>query len=156
MREMPEWLSVALAVIAPILSVGATLMTVSFTAGGRFSRLEEQGRGYQAQLDRHERADSECEGKINAMRQEFADRHERLSSRITAHEQVTGSQNTALATALAELKATMSAMKEAIDRLAEAERTRQSAPQLAPAQPDLVSQLQQFAQLQKLLKSVGP
>jgi chromosome segregation ATPase len=152
---MPDWLSITLALVAPVLSVGATLITVAFSTGGRLSRIEEQGKGYQAQLDRHEKADAECEGKISAMRQESSDRIERLSNRITAHEQATNSQNTALTTALAELKATMAGMKESIDRLAEAERARASQPLHAPPAPDLMAQLQQFAAIQKMLKGAA-
>ena len=158
---MPDWLAVLLAVGTPILSVGATLVTVAFTMGGRIAKLEEQGRGYQAQIDRLERSDAECEGKVSTMRTDFEGRAERLSARIATHEQSTNAQNTALTTALTRIEATftagMAAMKESVDRLLAEERARlQHHPAAAPAPAnDFLSQIEQFARIQKMLKGVA-
>lgn len=108
------------------------------------------GKGYQAQLDRLERNDAEGEGRLTATRQEAADRIERISARVTAHEQSTGAQNTALTNAFNRLEATMQAMKESIDRLSEAERARP-----APAQASPIEQLRQFVELQALMRKVA-
>ena len=110
----------------------------------------EAGRGYQAQLDRLEHRDAECEGKVIAIRQESGDRIERLGVRVTAHEQATGAQHTALTSALTRLEATMAAMKESIDPLSEAERTRSS-----PAQSSPIEQLRQFVELEALMRKVA-
>lgn len=115
---------------------------------------QETGKGYQAQLDRLERSDAECDGKISSMRQEFDGRFERAGARITASEQSQATQNAAVSAALTKLEATMTAMKEAIDRLAEAERERHRAP--ATAQPDLLTTLNMIAQIKPLMKQLAP
>lgn len=110
---------------------------------------DDQGKGYQAQLDRLERGHAECDGRIGAMRQEFDARTERLSNRVTAHEQQQSASTAALTASLAKFEATFTAglqsLKEAIDRL-HAERA------AGAAHPDFITQLQQFAAVQKMLK----
>lgn len=123
---------------------------IEMLASGKVSM--DEGRGYQAQLDRLERNDAECEGKLGGMRQEFDARTERLSSRLTAHEQQQTASTAALSTAITKFEAVFTAslasLKESVDRL-HAERAQQ-----APHQPDFLAQLQQFVQLQKMLKGV--
>lgn len=115
----------------------------------------EQGKGLQAQLDRLERNDAECEGKLVGMRQEFDARTERVTNRMTAHEQQQAAQTADLRGALSEIKATftagMTAMKEALDRMA-AERAH---PLPAATAPDFLQQLQQFVAIQKMLKGAS-
>lgn len=170
---MPAWLGITLAIAAPILSFVGTLMAVSFMMGGRIMKIEttqdahsralevlpdtlrafvskEEGKGYQAQLDRLEKADAECEGRMTGQRQELGDRMERLGARLAAHEQTQSAQNTALTAALTRLEATMEGMKDAINRLASA--PAQQPPQV---QGDFLQQLQQFVQLQKMLKGAA-
>lgn len=170
---MPAWLGITLAIAAPILSFVGTLMAVAFMMGGRITAIEttqgahtkalealpealkafvskEEGRGYQAQLDRLERNDAECEGKLTAQRQESFDRMDRLGARLAAHEQTQSTQNTALTAALTRLEATMEGMRDAINRLA-VERDRD----YQPAQPDFLQQLQQFVAIQKMLKGAA-
>ena len=106
------------------------------------------GKGYQAQLDRLEHRDAEHDGKVAAIRQEAADRLERISARVTAHEQATSAATNAFAQALTKLDVTMDAMKEAVDRLSEAERSR-------TPPPSLIDQLRQFAELQAMLKKTA-
>ena len=108
------------------------------------------GKGYQAQLDRLEHRDAEHEGKVSAIRQEAADRVERISARVSAHEQATSVANTALANALTKLEVTMAAMKESVDRLSEAERARPIG-----QQPNAIEQLRQFVELQALMKKIA-
>lgn len=150
---MPDWLAVVLAIVVPLLSFAGTLIGVAFITGGRFAKLEEQSKGQQAQLDRHDRQHAECDGKIGAMRQEYDGRFERAASKAAAGEQAQAGQNSALVAALTEIRATMAAMKEALDRLSEAERERHRAqPQAAPS---LIDRLQEFAALQKMLKGAA-
>lgn len=139
--------------------MGGRIMKLETTQGAHSKALEvlpdtlrafvtkEEGKGYQAQLDRLEKADAECEGKLTGQRQELGDRMERLGARLAAHEQTQSAQNTALTAALTRLEATMEGMKDAINRLAQA-------PTHQP-QSDLFSQIEQFARLQKMLKGTA-
>lgn len=170
---MPAWLGITLAIAAPILSFVGTLMAVSFMMGGRISTIEtvqsahtkalealpaalkafvtkEEGRGYQAQLDRLERNDAECDGKLVAQRQEMADRMERLGARLSAHEQTQSTQNTALTTALARMESAMEGMREAINRMA-SERDRNP-----PSRHDgLLDDLERLVRIAPLIKQLG-
>jgi len=163
-----------LAIASPFLSAGATLLTFALSYGRRQGNTEttlaahtkvleslpdvlkgfvtqSEGKGFQAQLDRLERSDNECEGKISAQRQEAADRIERLSTRVTAHEQSTNAQTAATSQAMARLETLMISMKESVDRLSEAERQRHSTP---PAN-DMFTQLEQLVRLGPLLKQIA-
>lgn len=171
---IPDWLALVLAVASPILAAAAALITVGWSAGKRFAIIEttqnahtealhelpnvlkgfvtkDTGDGYQAQLNRLERNDAECEGKVLAMRQEAADRVERLSAHVSAHEQTTSATQTALANALTRLEATMSAMKESVDRLSEMERLRVTQPQ---APNDALAELHRFVALTRAMKEL--
>lgn len=108
------------------------------------------GKGYQAQLDRLEHRDAECEGKIGANRQEAADRIERLSSRVSTHEQTITAQIQALTNGLTRLEEAMKAVKEGMDRLSDAERARG-----ANVQPNAIEQLRQWVEFQALMKKVA-
>ena len=170
---MPAWLGITLAVAAPIFSFVGTLLAVSFMMGGRLSKLEtvqhqhtdalktlpevlkdfvtkEEGKGYQAQIDRLERSDAECDGRMSQMRSDFEIRSERIGTRMTAHEQATSAQNTAVTNALAEFRATIAALKESVDRLEAVERTR--APQ--HQSPDLMSMLNLAVQAAPLVRQL--
>lgn len=158
---MPDWLAITLAVLAPVLSVLATLVTVAFLIGKRVAVIEttqdahgkalaervtqEQGRGLQAQIKRLEAADATCDGKMTQMRAELSDRDDRLSARLSAHEQQQSATNLALTNALTKFEATFSAglssMKESVDRLLEAERARLIAP-AATTGPSMMEMLQ--------------
>lgn len=165
---MPDWLAITLAVASPILSVIATayfmgrrVAVIETTQAQHSKALEalpdvlrgfvtqQEGKGFQAQLDRLERNDAECEGRMAGVRQENADRIERLSSRVTAHEQSTGAQNVALTTGFAKLETTVSDMKEAIDRLAEAERAAAPKPNT-----DIIAMLSLAAQAAPLVRQI--
>lgn len=173
---MPEWAQIALAFMTVAGSVLGSVAAVSFRSGARLTKLEsaceanakaiadlakvtddratkETARTLQAHVERLDRSDAECDGKITGMRQEFDARSERFLNRLAAHEQATGVQNTALTTALAELRATMAGMKESMDRLAEAERARIaiSAPERGH---DLLSMLTALSQAKPLLKQL--
>lgn len=162
--KVPDWLAITLAVASPILSVIATayfmgrrVAVIETTQAQHSKALEalpdvlrgfvtqQEGKGFQAQLDRLERNDAECEGRMAGVRQENADRIERLSSRVTAHEQ----SNVALTTGFAKLETTMSGMKEAIDRLAEAERAAAPKPNT-----DIIAMLSLAAQAAPLVRQL--
>lgn len=170
---MPEWLAIVLAVLAPVLSVLATLLTQAMTLGRRvgaaettlaahseaMKELPHTLRAFAVKDDvlRLEKADAECEGRMASNRQEAGDRLERLSNRLNSHEQNTGAQNTAVTSALAEFRATMAAMKESIDRLEAAERARPIQPS---QQIDIIGLLNLATQaaplVGKLLAAVPP
>lgn len=144
---MPDWLAVMLAVLAPVLSFVATLLAMAMTYGRRVGTVETTIAAHSKVLEelpaalralatkedvvRLEKADAGCETLMSSHRQEASDRVERLSNRLAAHEQSTGSQNTVVTSSLAEFRATMTAMKESIDRLEAAERQNAT----PPAQP---------------------
>lgn len=104
-------------------------------------------------LGRLDRGASECEGRITGMRVEFESRTERLSSRVTSHEQQQTASIALLQTSMAKFEAVFTAglqsLKESVDRL-HAERAA-----AAPAQADFITQLQQFAAVQKMLKGAA-
>lgn len=103
----------------------------------------DTGKGYQAQLDRLEHRDAECEGKLSAIRQESSDRIERLSARVASHEQTTGAQSQILTNAITRLEEAMKAVKESVDQLR------------APNHMSGLDQLRQFVELQAMLKKVA-
>lgn len=170
---MPVWLAITLAIATPIFSVGATLLTMAFTTGGRFSRIEttqdahtkaletlpdvlrgfvttDTGKGYKEQLDRHEKSHAECDGKLSSMRQEIDGRFERALAKVAAGEQAQAVHNSGVSAALAEFRATMAGMREAIDRLAE---DRHHAPAAAP--PSQIAQLREAVELFRIVKGLG-
>lgn len=163
---MPDWLHIVLALGSPFV----TILGVFFISGQRLATMQaaieanakaidgithalemkvsiDQGKGYQAQIDRLERSGAECEGRISSLRAEHGASAERFSARLSAHEQHQSGQYANLASAFTEIKAMFSAMKESVDRLLEAERARPTT--------DLVGQLQQFVTLQKMLKGAA-
>lgn len=111
----------------------------------------EQGKGFQAQIDRLERADAECDGKLIAQRQESADRMERLGARLAAHEQTQSAQNTTLTAAVTRMEALMEGMRDAINRMAAGQRDR------APtrAEDGLLGDLERLVRIAPLLKQLG-
>lgn len=106
-------------------------------------------------LVRLDRGAMECEGRVTGMRVEFDARTERLSARVTSHEQQQSASISLLQTSMAKFEAVFTAglqsLKESVDRL-HAERAA-AAP--APGQGDFLQQLQQFVQLQKMLKGAA-
>lgn len=169
---MPAWLGITLAVLAPLASVLATLVTVAFVVGRRVAIIEttqaahtrtletlpdvlkgfvtqDVGKGYQAQLDRLERNDAECEGRLTAIRQEVFERVERMSTRIASHEQSVSLSMSASATAMTRLEEGMKALKESVDRLSIEERNHRG-----PQQPDLISLLSLAAQAAPLVRQL--
>lgn len=160
-----------MAVASPILSVVATayiigrrVAVIETTQVAHTKTLEslpdvlrgfvtqQEGKGYQAQLDRLERNDAECEGKLSSQRQEVSDRMERLGARLAAYETTQTAATSDLRASLSRMEATFSAgiqaLKDSLDRI---HHERAQAPQ-----PDLFTQLQQFVQLQKMLKGANP
>lgn len=166
---MPDWIAISLAVASPILSVIATayfigrrVAVIETTQNAHTKTLEalpeilrgfvtqSEGKGYQAQLDRLERSDAECEGKMSGIHQESTDRIERLSSRVTAHEQATNATTTAAAQAMARMETLVINIKESVDRLREDERTRATQPE----KTDIIAILTLAAQAAPLVKQL--
>lgn len=163
-----DWITIGFGLVG--LAVQLVVVAVVFTrvqarTEGNSRAIEElkrntlttkEGDGYQAQLNRLEQRDSECEGKLQGLRQEFADRSERMSTRLTAHEQTQSTQNTALTGAITELRATfaasMQSMKESVDRLLDDRDRSHPAPSANP----LMDQLQTFVAVSKMLRELSP
>lgn len=147
--DVGDWIALGGTVFALIMqSIGVAIYV---------TRVAAQVSQNAKSIERLERNDAECEGKMSGMRQEFSDRTELLSNKFTSYEQHQNAQTAALNAGLAKIEATFTAsltsLKESVDRLYEAERQRAIAS--PPAQPDLIGQLRQFAELQKMFKSVA-
>lgn len=145
-----------IAVLTLLLSVGGALFTVAFTTGGRFSRIEAEGKGYQAQIDRHDRQHTECDVKVNATREEFSNRVERVAQRIEHIEKNRAAESNALASVMGEIKAEMRSMKEALDNLTVAERESRHTPIQSRqfSTPDLIAVLTLAAQAVPLARQM--
>lgn len=157
---MPVWLEIAIALGSPILTVIGT----AFVFGSRFATLRsqtnanaaaidrlledkvsvEQGKGLQAQIKRLEEADAGCKSEIAAVRNELHDRVERHSNKISAVEQT-------VAAAVGEIKATMSGMKEAMDRW---EARAVATPLPTAPEAGLITQLNAFAGIMRAFKEM--
>lgn len=101
--------------------VNTAVDTMKWLSDNKVSK--EEGAGFQAQLNRLERNDAECEGKLTAMREEFNSRFERMTNTLSGIEQTRSAESNHLSGAVAEIKATMLSMKESLARL-EAEQLR--------------------------------
>lgn len=107
-------------------------------------------------IGRLEKADAACDGKVEAVRQELHDRVERQSTKIQRIEDASASQSAHVTAAISELKATMGAMKESVDRLLAADQARVIAQRpVQHAQGDLIGQLQQLVALAPLLRQLS-
>lgn len=143
-----------IAIVTLFLSVGGALFTVAFTTGGRFSRIEEQGKGYQAQIDRHDKQHAECDTKVNASRDEFNNRVERVTQRIEFIEKNRAAESNALASVMGEIKAEMRSMKEALDNLTLAERDRNHTPPQIMGRAELLAALALAVQVAPMVKQI--
>ncbi len=164
---VPEWAQVLLAVMTIAGSVLGSVAAVSFRSGSRLTKIDaaiaanalaigeltkavadrataEQARGLQAQITR-------TEGALTAQGDATGARIDRLGARVDRVEETHAARESNTAAILGRLEAVVGGLKESVERLivAEAEQRR------APAQGDFLSQLQQFAAVQKMLKGVA-
>lgn len=140
------------------IALGGTVLALVFQSIGvaiYLTRVASQVQQNVKAIERLERSDAECEGRMSGMRQEFESRAERLSNRVTESERAQTEQTNALGQAFSKLEATLTgglvALKESVDRLHD-ERARAMA---QPPQNDFIAQLRQFVELQNLMKKVA-
>lgn len=118
---------------------------------------KEEGAGFQAQLDRLERNDAECDGKLAGMRDEFNSRIERATLKIDHMEKNRNTTDQIVAAALAKLDASVAAMKESVDRLMVAEQMRAALPLTQPPRTDMniLDRLREAEEIRRMLKGFG-
>lgn len=126
------------------------IITISDAVKNKVSK--EEGAGFQAQLNRLERNDAECDAKIVMMREEANTRAERVNGRVEIMEQRHADANANVQSQLATLTATTLGLKEAFERFLEAQ-SRQ-APLPVPQQPNPIEQLRMLVELQTLMKKM--
>lgn len=165
---MPEWAQVLLAVLTIAGSVLGSVAAVSFRSGSRLTKIDaaiaanalaigeltkavadrataETARGLQAAITRQE-------AQILANHAEANARIDRHGARVDKVEEAHALRESANAAILGRLEAGLASLKESVERLIAAEAEQRRAP---PAQPGLLDQLRQFAELQKMLKGVA-
>lgn len=141
---------ILLALLTIIGSVIGSVAAVSFRSGSRLTKLDaaieanakaigqlatavgeratlELTKGLQAQIDRHDRQHVECDTKIASTREEFNSRLERQTARLENIQTTHAAESNMLATAVAELKTGLQAVRDSMDRLA-TESTRSTKP----------------------------
>lgn len=156
-----DWIAIGVAVISIVFqSVGVAMYVsrVGTTVSANTKTIEsladtkvsiDTGKGYQAQLERHEKALNDAASTLQNIRNEYDARFERATARFSSAEQMQNTHNSSITAGMAKLEAVVAGMAGNVERLLEVERQRLVTP---PPQPDLMAQLQQLVALSKMMR----